>query len=209
MRPSQGFLLTSRAINTTSRVIRNLGLFIVQHNVAVCKPAWRVRAVGPVIATLNRFRYYVYSRSSTLIIGTYLILNRQCWYCTAVSATHLLDSDLYRRLKLHEQATYVCNHISENFCAHFKMLANVLDITVTLLRNEYSYIYRQELSCKTADIGLLLCVVDLQQYNTDSVIDFWNFKYAVVMTTEFRYLYLCQSLTVKLIVGYDVMQVAV
>ena len=123
MRPSQGFLWISQAINTTSRVIRNLGLCLIDHSVVLWKPAWPVRAVGPIIGTLNRFRYYVRSWSLTLIIGTYLILNRQCWYCTAVSPTILFDSDIYRRLELHEQATYIRNHISENFCVHFKIFS--------------------------------------------------------------------------------------
>ena len=60
-----------------------------------------------------------------------------------MSYTHLLESDLHRRLKMSEQAASVCNRISENFCVNFKILTHVVDATMTVLWNEYSAIYKR------------------------------------------------------------------
>jgi hypothetical protein len=92
---------------------------------------------------MSRFRYYVYSCSLTLVIGTCLTLNRQRWHCTVVGAIQLLGKHLYRILKLHEQATFIRNHISENFCANFEILASVLATSTTVMWNLYSAMYRQ------------------------------------------------------------------
>jgi len=44
---------------------------------------------------------------------------------------------------MREQATSVCNRISENICVNFKILTDVPDVTMTVLWNEYSAIYKE------------------------------------------------------------------